>query len=155
MYVPERVVLDAFRSIVQALRTASSRVQQDLNVSGAQLFVLQALIDRDAESLNDLADRTMTHQSSVSVVVSRLEEKGLIKRERSPDARKTMIALTPRGRHLVAVAPSMPQAQLMRTVRNMPSAERDALARGLRHLLTGMGLDAAPPALFFEDDNAT
>jgi DNA-binding MarR family transcriptional regulator len=152
----QRRVVDALRSIVQALRTASSRVQQQLGVSGAQLFVLQQLVDEDAASLNDLAERTMTHQSSASVVVSRLEEKGLIKRERSSeDARKTTIALTAKGRKLVATAPMMPQAQLMRVVRTMPSAELDALAKGLQRILSGMGLDGMPPALFFEDDDAT
>jgi tetratricopeptide (TPR) repeat protein len=62
------------REIVQALRESSRRAEQRLGISGAQLFVLEKLADAPSQSLNDLAARTFTHQSSVSTVVARLVE---------------------------------------------------------------------------------
>src|SRR5215217_2732988 len=63
-----RAVLDAIRRIVRVLRVSSRAAEKQVGLSGAQLFVLHKLEDAPALSLNELADRTRTHQSSVSVV---------------------------------------------------------------------------------------
>src|SRR5262245_64858968 len=73
-----REVLDSLRRIVQTLRESSRRAEQRLGISGAQLFVLEQLASGPSHSLNDLAARTFTHQSSVSTVVARLVEEGLV-----------------------------------------------------------------------------
>ena len=70
-----QAVLDGVRRIVHALRASSRRAEQDYGLSGAQLFVLQRLADAPALSVNELAARTHTHQSSVSTVVAKLVEK--------------------------------------------------------------------------------
>src|SRR3569832_1835729 len=64
--------MNAIRSIVRALRINTRAIESQMGMSLAQLFVLQQLAERPANSLNELADRTATHQSSVSVVVRRL-----------------------------------------------------------------------------------
>ena len=79
-----QAVLDGVRRIVQALRASSRWAEQHVGLSGAQLFVLQKLAETPAMSVNELAARTHTHQSSVSMVVSRLVEHGLVTRTRSP-----------------------------------------------------------------------
>ena len=71
-------ILDAIRRLVRHLRLADRAAQSELGISGAQLFVLFELGKTPALSLNDLAARTRTDQSSVSVVVSRLVDAGLI-----------------------------------------------------------------------------
>ena len=63
------VAMNAVRSIVRALRMNTREIESKIGMSLAQLFVLQVLADRPARSLNELAERTATHQSSVSVVV--------------------------------------------------------------------------------------
>ena len=78
-----REVLDSVRWIFQALRESSRRAERLVGVSGAQLFVLQKLAESPGLSLNELADRTHTHQSSVSTVVSRLVERKLVQRSRA------------------------------------------------------------------------
>ena len=57
--------LDGIRRILRDLRVSSRAAEQELGLSGAQLFVLQQLAQAPAESLNELANRTRTHQSSV------------------------------------------------------------------------------------------
>jgi hypothetical protein len=69
--------LDALRRIVQVLRESSRWAERHVGLSGAQLFVLQTLGEAPAASVNDLAGRTHTHQSTVSMVVARLVERGL------------------------------------------------------------------------------
>jgi DNA-binding MarR family transcriptional regulator len=70
------VAIDAFRAIVQALRSASRDVERRTGVSAAQLFALHELALHSGASINELAAITYTHQSSVSVVVQRLVQRG-------------------------------------------------------------------------------
>src|SRR5437763_15520097 len=81
-------VLDAIRRIVQALRESSRLAESRVGLSGAQLFVLRTLAESPGLSLNEVAALTRTHQSSVSVVVTRLARDGLVrKRTAGRDAR--------------------------------------------------------------------
>src|SRR5579862_3620047 len=84
-----REVLDAIRRIVQALRESSRLAEARVGLSGAQLFVLRSVAESPGLSLNELAERTRTHQSSVSAVVMRLAREGLVeKRTADVDARR-------------------------------------------------------------------
>src|SRR6188508_2107958 len=67
-----RAILDAVRRIVRDLHESSRASEKQVGLSGAQLFVLQTLAQSPGASLNDLAARTHTHQSSVSTVVAKL-----------------------------------------------------------------------------------
>src|ERR1051326_2091453 len=99
--------MNAIRSVVRALRLNTRSIEGKLGISLAQLFVLQQLTERPADSLNELAERTATHQSSVSVVVRRLGERGLVSRtSSSSDRRRIEIAVTPAGRALLEDAPT-------------------------------------------------
>jgi DNA-binding MarR family transcriptional regulator len=146
--------LDAIRRIVQVLRISSRTAEQQLGVSGAQLFVLHVLAESPADSLNDLAARTFTHQSSVSVVVERLVRRRLVTRTRSTeDARRVTLAITPAGRALLRDAPQLAQLQLIDALRALPTRDRRALTRTLDRLIQQMGVQGTTPMLF-EDDVA-
>src|SRR5919205_3061303 len=96
-------VMDGIRAVVRALRLNTRAIEKQLGISLAQLWVLQILAERPAESLNELAIATATHQSSVSVVVRRLVERELVTRSTAQsDKRRVRIELTDAGRTLVA-----------------------------------------------------
>ena len=144
--------MDSIRRVVQALRVSSRAAEQRVGLSGAQLFVLEKLAASPALSINDLAEATVTHQSSVSVVVRRLVEEGLVRRLASgDDGRKAAVSLTPRGRRLLERAPGAAQDRLIEGLRRMSAADRRALAAQLQRLVRAMGLDDQPPAMFSEE----
>jgi DNA-binding MarR family transcriptional regulator len=147
--------MNAVRSIVRAQRINTRAIELKMGISLAQLFVLQQLAERPAESLNELADRTATHQSSVSVVVRRLVDRGLVSRTASSsDKRRIEIAVTDAGRALLADAPKTIQSQLMNGLRELPAAEQVQLADLLEKWLRGADIDfAAPPMLGELEDN--
>jgi DNA-binding MarR family transcriptional regulator len=125
-------------------------------MSGAQLFVLQTLADAAASSLNDLAERTLTDQSSVSVVVSRLSDRKLLhRRPSSLDARRVELALTPAGRRVLERCPEPTQARLLAAVRRLTDPELDALTSGLTALIREMGIANAAARMFFDEEGAT
>ena len=144
-------VLDALRRITQAIRLSSSVVQDSLGITGAQLFVLQQLAEVPGASLRELADRTLTDQSSVSVVVSRLVAAGHIARKTSAtDARRTELTLTATGRALLRRAPELAQARLVATLRGVPAHQLTVAARVLHDAARAVSSSAEPAHMFFE-----
>ena len=146
--------MNAVRSIVRALRINTRAIEQKMGISLAQLFVLQQLAERPADSLNELAERTATHQSSVSVVVRRLVEGGLVTRTAAADdRRRVQIALTDAGRARLADAPTTVQIQLIDGLNTFTPEQRHDLAELLDRWLAASGVDvAATPPMMFEDD---
>jgi DNA-binding MarR family transcriptional regulator len=146
--------MNSVRSIVRALRINTRAVELKMGISLAQLFVLQQLAERSADSLNELAERTATHQSSVSVVVRRLVERGFVSRTPSTtDKRRIEIAVTPSGRELLAGAPTTVSMQLMDALHRMGREDRDSLADLLERWLKSAHIDFASPPMVGEDDD--
>jgi DNA-binding MarR family transcriptional regulator len=147
-----RLVLDALRKLVRGLRLSAARAEKQLGVSGAQLFVLEQLRGGHTLSTSELALATRTDPSSVSGVVQRLVAAKLVVCKRaSADARRKEIALTARGKALLARGPKALQGELVAALESLPSGDRQALAHTLSALVAALGLgDAAP--LFFEGE---
>src|SRR3954470_14691436 len=117
--------MNAVRSIVRAQRINTRAIELKMGISLAQLFVLQQLAERPADSLNELAERTATHQSSVSVVVRRLVDRGLVARASSPtDKRRIEISVTPGGRALLDGAPTTITEQLIDGLHQLGTGEQ-------------------------------
>lgn len=147
-------VMDGIRAVVRALRINTRAIEKQLGISLAQLWVLQILDERPAESLNELAVATATHQSSVSVVVRRLVERALVTRTTAHrDKRRVRIELTDAGRSLLANAPPTVQVALVDGLRRLGPDRRSELASLMREWLTESGLDlnSSPPMLMEED----
>lgn len=145
--------LGAIRRLVRVLRVGDADAERASGVSSAQLFVLQQLAEHDASSINDLADRTLTDQSSVSVVVSRLARSGLVKRTPSPtDARRTTVSITPAGRHLIDRTPTTVQNRLIAALSALSPDSLTLLATELTQIVASMGATQEPSTFFFEDD---
>ncbi|HEY4187036.1 MAG TPA: MarR family winged helix-turn-helix transcriptional regulator [Polyangia bacterium] len=148
-----REVLDGVRRIVRVLRESSRASERHVGLSAAQLFVLQRLAQTSALSMNELAAQTLTHQSSVSVVVSKLVARHLVARAASSaDGRRVEVTLTKAGRAVVARTSLVPaQDRLIAGVLRLPPKDRAALADGLRRLVAAMSLPTEAPGMFFED----
>jgi DNA-binding MarR family transcriptional regulator len=144
--------MDALRRIVRGLRVSSRAAERELGLSSAQLFVLQRLAEEPGASLGRLAERTLTDPSSVSVVLARLVERGLVRRGTAPDdARRLSLSLTAAGRALVRRAPEPAQARLAAALERLPSARKQALASDLEAVAEAMGAGAEAP-MFFEEE---
>jgi DNA-binding MarR family transcriptional regulator len=146
-----RQALDALRRVVQALRVAAPRT----GLSSAQLFALQQIAEHPASSINDVAALTYTHQSSVSVVVRRLVDRGLVaKVAATADRRRQSLALTAKGNRALSRAPAPVQQRLIAAIAQLSRAERRQLASALDTVARAVAPDTLPahPAMLFEDD---
>jgi DNA-binding MarR family transcriptional regulator len=148
-----RGALDAFRRIVQALRSSSRDAERRVGLSAAQLFALQQLAGIPGASINDLAARTFTHQSSVSVVVRRLVERKLVAKTTSADDRRRVrLTVTDSGRAVLRRSPEAVQDRLIAGIAALPPLERRALVSTLGTIADTLSVARGAPPMLFEDE---
>ena len=145
----------SLRKIIRYLRIADREIEMASGLSSAQLFVLATLADTPALSLAEVADRALTDQSSVSTVVARLVERGLIARKSSQeDRRRAELHLTAAGHKVLKTAPQVPQKRLVDAILEMPASRRTELVRCLDCLVQAVGADDVKPKLLFQEDES-
>lgn len=149
-------ILDGVRAMVRSLRVNTRAIEGELGISLAQLWVLQILNERAPQSLNELAEATLTHQSSVSVVVGRLVDAALATRTVDPaDRRQRQVELTDAGRALLANAPPTFQVNLITGLRRISAEHREQLAVLMQEWLSASGLDlSSAPPMMGEDESS-
>ena|SRR6185369_4604258 len=139
--------------MVRILRLSDRAAQNGLGLSSAQLFVLHEVANTPEISLKELAERTRTDQSSVSVVVTRLCEAGLLARERAADdARRLAITTTRAGRAAMKKAPRVAQQELIEILEGLPAAERKRFADTFARIVDQLGGGSEPVQMLFEDE---
>lgn len=115
-----------FRSALRRFERESDRVARASGLTPRWYLVLLLIKGapegRERSTVTELAERLHLAQSTVTELVARAEQAGLVRREASPDdGRVAYIALTAEGR-----------ARLMRAFRNLATerrALRDAIGR--------------------------
>jgi DNA-binding MarR family transcriptional regulator len=143
--------LERVRTLVSTLSHSARAVERSTGVTNAQLFILQQLAEAESLSVNDLAARARTQQSTVSIVVARLVRAGLAAKRRSAeDGRIAAVSLTPKGRRLLAHAPAPPTAALLHAIEELSDREARSLAEGLRSLIGALDLSPPEVTMLFE-----
>ena len=146
-------ILNSIRQLVRALRLFDREAQTKHGISAAQVYVLHTLKEQDGLSLNELADRTATDQSSASVVVQRLVDAGLVSRAmRQDDRRHVELRLTPKGRAVIRRSAPPAQQKLLAAAATMQPRERKAFAEALQQFVRAMGVRGKMAPMLFEDE---
>ena len=123
-------ILASLRRLVRFLRLENG--SRNAKLSTAQLFVLVQLSQGVSASIRELAERTMTDPSSVSVVVSKLVARGLVERTPDPgDKRRVTLRLTATGKRAVARAKDLPQVRMAEGLAQLPLSKRRQIAQSL------------------------
>lgn len=139
-----------------ALGQSARAVEERSGITNAQLFVLQQLAQSDRLTINELAARALTQQSTVSLLVARLSRAKLVKRSRSPDDRRRVdVTLTAKGRDVVKNAPEPPSIRLIRAIDSLATPRVRELERSLGALLDAMGVAGDGTELLFEQPATT
>ncbi len=131
-------VLLASRVLV-ALSAQSIAAVEDV-VSLTQLRVLVIVAARGPLDLTALAEVMGVHSSSATRACDRLVGHDLLDRRHNPgDRRQVMLSLTPKGRRLVESIIRRRRAAIEQIVRQMPTAQRRALAPAMRNFARAGG----------------
>ncbi len=146
-------VLEQFRVIFRSTKKHFQWVETATGVSGAQLWVLAELQRTPGIRVTELARALAVHQSTVSNLLERLEERGLVQRVRSAkDARNVLLSLTAAGNAVIARAPMPLEGVLPNALRSLPAAELAQLKVLLESLARHMKVrDRAGKRIFLGD----
>ena len=93
--------------LMKAYHALAARAEESLNLSETGLGdsdfrVLEALLSKGPLPVNTIGPKVWLTPGSISVAVDRLEKKKLVKRRTTDDRRVRLVALTAKGRELVA-----------------------------------------------------
>ena len=133
--------LNAFITLMRAAEAVASSVNEGLaarRLTPSQFGVLEALLHLGPLCQGDLASKLLRSGASVTSVVEGLEKRGLLVRQRTEeDKRFVRVALTGKGRKLVAeLFPGHAKA-IARRFSVLRPAEQDELRRLCRKLGVG------------------
>jgi DNA-binding MarR family transcriptional regulator len=108
------------------------RQRAEAGITPSMLSALSSIERLGPITLGDLAAAERVRPPSLTAIVSRLEEDGLVAREADPeDGRVAMVRLTPSGGRLMERNRSRKNAYLAQRLRTLDRADRDVLARAL------------------------
>jgi MarR family transcriptional regulator, organic hydroperoxide resistance regulator len=145
-------IVQGLRRIVKALHTYSQDVRNAYGLTGPQLWALKTLEAHGPMSAGRLAGALAVHQSSVSILVDRLEKRGLVRRNRGEhDHRVVQMELTKRGATLAADAPEAAQGRLLHALEGMPAARVRSIRRAIDRLVQAMEAGDVHARFFFAE----
>lgn len=141
-------VLSAIRRIIRCVGLYSKELSAKAHITAPQLVCLVTLVDKGPMTATTISREVFLSPSTIVGILDRLEEKGLVKRERaSKDRRVVIVSATDEGKHLVETAPSPLQQKLTDALMALPLNEQVEIARSLERvvsLMEAQHIDAAP-----------
>lgn len=149
--VPERYelrILRALRRIIHSVDLYSKELAATNRITAPQLMCLLHVVNSGPVSATAIGREVHLSPSTVVGILDRLEEKGLIARERSREDRRIVrVTATPEGVELSRKAPSPLQQTLANSLRELPDLEQATIALSLERIVALMEapeVDAAP-----------
>jgi MarR family transcriptional regulator, organic hydroperoxide resistance regulator len=145
--------VDGLRRIVRAIELYSQEVYKGFGLTGPQLWALKTLSRRGPLATTDLAKALAVQPSTLSVLVDRLERRGVVRRNRPREDRRFVeVALTTKGAALATRAPEPAQGRLLHGLQGLPQRELRAIRSTVDRLVAMMEASDVEARFFFSDD---
>ncbi len=127
----KRIIL-ALRRIMKEMDTHSRRLLKHYDITVAQIVCLYELHERGTLTLSVLSKNVHLSASTLVGVIDRLEERGLVKRARdTQDRRTTFISITAKGKKFVIASPHLLHNRLGEKIAAYSESEQIMLANSL------------------------
>jgi DNA-binding MarR family transcriptional regulator len=128
-------IIYQIRRLLQAQELYTKELNKKYQISSPQLNCLLALHENGPLPPSRIAKYIMVNSSTVTGIIDRLEQKGLVTRVRnSPDRRVITIELTEAGKKLADNAPPPIQQKIIDGLKRLPQGEIEEIIRGLTRL---------------------
>ena len=132
-------VLIALRRIIQAIDLYSRSLVKRHGITGPQLVILQELSKHSEMSVGELAKAISLGQATVTGILDRLENRGLIIRRKSDDdKRKVLIAPTEESHKMIATTPSPLQQTFVTQFEKLQDWEKNMILAVLQKIVAMM-----------------
>ena len=141
-------ILRALRRIIRGVDLYSKHLDATDRITAPQLVCLLFLANNGPVTATAISREVQLSASTVVGIIDRLEEKGLIARERSrEDRRLVRVSVTAAGAELARRAPSPLQQTLANALNELPELEQATIALSLERvvqLMEAPEVDASP-----------
>ncbi len=132
-------IVQSLRVVVRSTQSHSRGIEKQCGVSAVQLWALWEIQKHLGIKVSELSRALSIHYSTASNMLDKLEEKGLIRRDRSgEDQRVVRLYITDAGDNLLARAPQPAQGAVSDALLRMNSQSLSALNDGLQSLIEHM-----------------
>lgn len=150
-----QLVAVALRRINHAVDLRSRFLMMRHGVSAPQLATLQELSRRSSLSIGELTRAVHLSQSTMTGILDRLERRGLVRRERSPeDKRRSHVRLTEAGDRLLAEAPPLLHEEFIRRFNNLADWEQTQILSTLQRVVSMMEPHGIEPTVDLAEESA-
>ena len=141
-------ILVALRRITRAIDLQSKRLVKATGLTAPQLVVIDTLHKQGELSPSAIARAVSLSQATITSILDRLVQAGLVERIRSETDKRVVLArLTEKGETASNNSPELLQAGFMRSFRTLQPWEQNMLIASLQRiaeLMDAEELDAAP-----------
>jgi DNA-binding MarR family transcriptional regulator len=142
---PNQALRDALVELSFVVHDALTRAAAPLNLSVTQLRLLGILTDR-IPAMTAIAEHLGLDRSSVTGLVARAEQRGLVTRTTSvDDARVTLVAITATGRRLMGQIGDTVAADLEVLMAPATATDRHRVVKVVRAVLGARPSPIGPP----------
>ncbi len=144
-------ILRGLRQIIRAIDIHSRKLAATHQITGPQLCCLMTIAENGPTTATAVAQDVYLSASTVVGILDRLQEKGLVQRQRdSKDRRLVHVTVTEKGREMVANAPSPLQDKLAEALKDLPESEQTTIAHALERIVDLMEARILPAAPLLE-----
>jgi DNA-binding MarR family transcriptional regulator len=141
-------VLIALRKIIQSIAMNSKSLVKRVGLTGPQLMILQEVADAGEVSVGEVAKAISLSQGTVTGILERMQNRGLVTRRRSDaDRRRVLVQATAAGYALLETAPPLMQEAFVERFNSLPDWEQTMILSALQRLVGIMdarSIEAAP-----------
>jgi DNA-binding MarR family transcriptional regulator len=147
-------ILAALRRISQAIDVWSRHLWRDYGLTAPQLATLREILAGKNVSPVALAAALHLSQPTITGILNRLQQRGLIDRQRSTtDRRSVVAAATERGRELAERAPPLLRDRFRQELEKEPQWRQSEILAALQHVAAMMQAPEAAGAPFLSMDH--
>lgn len=133
-------------AIDSGIQSVSKRMAPRLGVTGPQRLALRVLAARESMTAGDLADALRVHPSTLTGILARLDERGLIERGVDPfDGRRQLLRVTRKAGALLTRREGTVEAVVERLIEAVPPRQLEAARAVLGVLVDELQSAARPP----------
>ena len=130
--------LNAYVKLMRASEAVTARIHRHVTDAGltvTQFGALEALYNLGPLNQRDIARKILKSSGNITLVIDNLEKRGLVKRERSKEDRRSYaVNLTASGRKLIGAIFPRHAAKVVEEMKALTGAEQEELSRLCRKM---------------------
>ena len=142
---PTDAILAAIRRVVRAIDLNTKQLVRDHGVSGPQVVALRAIAQFGPIGVTHLARAINLSQPTVTGILARLDQQGLIRRERgNVDRRAVTSTITTRGESVLRETPILLEDRFRRELARLSDWEQTQTLSSLQRIASMMEAEDIP-----------